>query len=56
MYQFVTTNIINSSLNSNGSLAKYAGAATYFQVSRFGKFLTDNIVSIYKRPYTAGVN
>lgn len=55
MYQFVTTNIINSALDSNGSLAKYAGAATYFQVQRVGKFLTDNIVSIYKRPYTAGV-
>jgi len=55
MYQFVTTNIINSALDSNGSLAKYIGAATYFQVQRVGKFLTDNIVSIYKRPYTAGV-
>lgn len=55
MYQFTTTNIINSSLDSNGSLAKFAGAATYFQVQRVGKFLSDNIVSVYKRPYTAGV-
>lgn len=55
MYQFTTTTILNSSLDSNGTTAKFAGAATYLNVTRVGKFLTDKIVSIYKRPYTAGV-
>ena len=55
MYQFTTTTIINSNLDSNGTTAKYAGAATYFQVTRVGKFLTDKILSITKRPYAAGV-
>lgn len=55
MYQFTTTNIINSSLDSNGTTAKYVGNAAYFQVARVGKFLKDNIVSVTKRPYFAGV-
>ena len=55
MFQFTTTTVINSNLDSNGVTAKYAGAATYFQVTRVGKFLTDKITSINKRPYTAGV-
>lgn len=55
MYQFTTTTVINSNLDSNGTLAKFAGAATYFNVTRVGRFLTDKIVSISKRPYTAGV-
>lgn len=55
MYQYTTTNIINSSLDSNGTTAKYAGSTTDFTVTRVGKFLVSNIVSIDKRPYTAGV-
>ncbi len=55
MFQFTTTTVINSALDSNGVLAKFAGAATYFSVTRVGRFLTDNIVSISKRPYQAGV-
>lgn len=55
MYQFTTTTILNSNLDSNGVTAKFTGAATYLNVTRVGKFLTDKIVSIYKRPYSAGV-
>ena len=55
MYQFTTTNIINSSLDSNGVTAKYAGFPTYLEVKRVGKFLKDNILSIAKRAYYAGV-
>lgn len=55
MYQFTTTNIINSSLDSNGSTAKFRGSATSLSVSRVGKFLKDNILSISKRAYRAGV-
>jgi len=55
MYQFTTTNIINSSLDSNGTTAKYAGTTTSLSVSRVGKFLKDNILSITKRAYYAGV-
>lgn len=55
MYQFTTTTIINSSLDSNGTTAKFAGAATYLNVARVGKFLASNIVDMYKRPYVAGV-
>lgn len=55
MYQFTTTNIINSSLDSNGTTAKYTGTTTYLQVARVGKFLKDNILSITKRAYYAGV-
>lgn len=55
MYQFTTTNIINSSLDSNGTTAKYAGTTTYLNVTRVGKFLKDNILSITKRAYYAGV-
>lgn len=55
MYQFTTTNIINSNLDSNGTTAKYAGSATALSVSRVGKFLKDSILSITKRAYRAGV-
>lgn len=55
MYQFTTTTIINSSLDSNGTTAKYSGTATAFNVTRVNKFLKANVLSIYKRPYTAGV-
>lgn len=55
MYQFTTTNIINSSLDSNGVTAKFAGSATQLKVARVNTFLKDNIVSIYKRAYRVGV-
>lgn len=55
MYQFTTTTIINSSKDSNGTTDKYTGTSTALNVTRVGKFLKDNIVSIYKRPYAAGV-
>lgn len=55
MYQFTTTTLINSNLDSNGTTAKYAGTATAFNVTRVGKFLADNIVSVNKRAYSAGV-
>jgi hypothetical protein len=56
MYQFTTTTLINSSLDSNGTTAKFAGTSAGLKVARVNNFLKDNIVgSIYKRPYTAGV-
>ena len=55
MYQFTTTTIINSNLDSNGTTAKYAGTSTAFTVTRVNKFLVGNILSVTKRPYTAGV-
>lgn len=55
MYQFTTTTIINSALDSNGTTAKFAGAADSLTVSRVGKFLNANITSLSKRPYSAPV-
>lgn len=55
MYQFTTTNIINSALDSNGVTAKYAGSTTALTVARVGTFAKDNIVSVTKRAYYAGV-
>lgn len=55
MYQFTTTTILNSALDSNGSTAKYAGTAAGLNVTRVGYFKTANIVSIYKKAYTVGV-
>lgn len=55
MYQFTTTTVINSSLDSNGVTAKYSGSSSAFKVTRVGTFLKDKIVAVYKRPYTAGV-
>lgn len=55
MYQFTTTTIINSNLDSNGTTAKFAGTANAFSVSRVGKFLPANVVSVYKRAYYADV-
>lgn len=55
MYQFTTTTIINSNLDSNGTTPKFAGSTTAFNVTRVGKFLKDNIVSVHKRAYEAGV-
>lgn len=66
MYQFTTTNVINSqyALDYNGnilkdgkgnSVAKYAGTSTAFTVAKVGTFKSSGIVSVYKRPYSAGV-
>lgn len=66
MYQFTTTNVINSAyavdlnglplLDSNGaSVAKIVGSTTSLDVRKVGTFLTSKIVSIDKRPYTVGV-
>lgn len=55
MYQFTTTTIINSSLDSNGTTAKYSGTADAFSVTRVNTFKKANIVSVYKNIYTAGV-
>jgi len=55
MYQFTTTTVINSALDSNGTTAKFSGSATAFTVTRVNTFKKDNIVSIYKKAYAAGV-
>ena len=55
MYQFTTTTIINSNLDSNGVTAKYSGDANAFIVTRVNTFKRANIVSAYKRAYSAGV-
>ena len=38
MYQFTTTTIINSSLDSNGTTARYTGSAAGLTVTRVGTF------------------
>lgn len=55
MYQFTTTTIINSNLDSNGVTPKYSGDANAFIVTRVNTFKKANIVSVYKRAYSAGV-
>lgn len=55
MYQFTTTSVINSNLDSNGTTTKFTGSATAFDVKRVNKFLVGNVVDVYKRPYKAGV-
>lgn len=55
MYQFTTSTIINSNVDSNGSTPKYSGNSSAFRVTRVNTFLKDKIVSVYKRPYAAGV-
>ena len=55
MFQFTTTTIINSNLDSNGVTAKFAATSTKLDVTRVGSFKKANTVSIYKRPYQAGV-
>jgi hypothetical protein len=54
MYQFTNTVIINSALDSNGTLAKFSGASSVFTVTRVNKFLASKTTA-YKRAYTAGV-
>ena len=66
MYQFTTTNVINSqyALDYEGNrlvdatgadVLKYVGTAAGLNVRKVGNFKKANIVSIYKRPYQAGV-
>lgn len=66
MYQFTTTNVINSQYakdyegnvlyNSTGTeISMVVGASTGLKVHKVGNFLKAGIVSIYKRPYEAGV-
>lgn len=55
MYQFSTTNVINSNLDSNGTTAKFTGSTTALTMPRIGNFKKDNIVHVYKRAYSAGV-
>lgn len=55
MFQFTTTTILNSNLDSNGTTAKYSADADALTVTRVGKFLADNVVSVYKNAYVAGV-
>jgi len=53
MYQFTTTNVINSAKDSNTAIDKYAGANGVFNVARVGSFKKDNVVSVYKTAYNA---
>lgn len=66
MYQFTTTNVINSqyALDYNGNplldstgtaVQKFVGTAAGLFVAQVGTFKKAGIVSIYKRPYQAGV-
>jgi len=55
MYQFTTTNIINSNLDSNGTTNKYVGDADKFNVTRVGTFLAAGITSVSKRAYYSEV-
>jgi len=54
MYQFTTTTVINSNLDSNGTTAKYAGSALGLNITRLPFYKKNNIVSLYKRAYQAG--
>ena len=53
MFQYTTTTVINSALDSNGVTPKYSGDANAFKVTRVGTFKKDNIKSVYKRAYSA---
>ena len=55
MYQFTTTTVINSNLDSNEVTPKFAGSASGFNVTRVNFFKKDNVESVYKNAYTAGV-
>lgn len=55
MYQYTNTVVINSALDSNGTLAKYSGTGGVFTVTRVNHFTASKILGCYKRPYTAGV-
>lgn len=55
MFEFTTTNIINSNVDTTSGKTKISADATnhIFKVLRVGEFKKDNIVSLYKR---AGYN
>ena len=53
MFQYTTTTVINSGLDSNGVTPKYSGDANAFKVTRVGTFKKDNIKSVYERAYSA---
>ena len=53
MFQYTTTTVINSALDSNGVTLKYSGDANAFKVTRVGTFKKDNIKSVYERAYSA---
>ena len=55
MYQFTTTTIINGAKDSNGTTDKYTGTSAAFTVTRAGTYKQANILSVYKRPYSAAV-
>jgi hypothetical protein len=66
MYQYTTTNVINSAyaldydgnilLDGSGSqIPKFSGSTAGLNVVQVGNFKTANILSLYKRPYTAAV-
>lgn len=66
MYQFTTTNVINSVYavdyngvaltdNAGNAVDKFKGSATELFVAKVGTFKKANIVSIHKRAYAAGV-
>lgn len=54
MYQFTTTTVLNSNLDSSGK-TKFVGTSAGLNVLRVLNFKKDNIVSIHERPYAAGV-
>lgn len=53
MFQYTTTTVINSRLDSNGVTDKFKGDANAFKVTRVGTFKKDNIKSVYERAYSA---
>ena len=66
MYQFTTNTVINTqyAVDYNGntltdyngsSIANFVGSSAGLKVTKVGDFKKANIVSIYKRPYMAGV-
>lgn len=66
MYQFTTNTVINTqyAVDYNGNIltdstganiANFVGSSTGLKVTKVGDFKKANIVSIYKRPYMAGV-
>lgn len=55
MFQYTTTTVINSALDSNGVTPKYSGDANAFKVTRVGTFKKDNIKSVYERAYSAPI-
>ena len=55
MYQFTTTTVINQNLDENSNLAKFSADTNLFIVRRVNNFKKDNVVSVYKRAYEAGV-